>query len=270
MNKTILITGASTGIGKATAELFSARGWNVAATMRNPEISAAMLKLNNTKLYKLDVTDSSSVNRAIDDVIKDFRGIDVVFNNAGYALMGAFEAMTEEQIKKQFETNVFGLMNVTRAILPYFREKKGGTIINTSSVGGLVTFPIYSVYHGTKWAVEGFSESLQYEVRKFNIKIKNIEPGPIKTDFYNRSMEIVLSPPYEKYQKKVTENMSKFSDAAAGPEIVARKVFQAANDSGYRLRYPVGGNAPLFVKLRKLLPFPLFRLIVSAAVERGA
>lgn len=269
MSKTIMITGASTGIGKATAEYFSARGWNVAATMRNPGRSTGFELMKNTKLYRLDVSDSTTINETISMVIKDFGGIDVLFNNAGYALNGIFEAMTEPQIRKQFDTNVFGLMNVTRAILPYFREKGGGTIINTTSVGGIVTFPAYSAYHGTKWAVEGFMESLQYEVRQFNIRIKNIEPGPIKTDFYDRSMETVSSPVYDKYLRQVQKNMKPFSDNAPGPEVVAKKVFKAANDRNYRLRYPVGGNAPLFILLRKLLPFTLFRAFVRAAGERG-
>lgn len=269
MNKTIMITGASSGIGKATAEYFSAKGWNVAATMRNPGKSTGFEQMKNTRLYRLDVSDSILINETIAEVIKDFGSIDVVFNNAGYALTGIFEAMTEEQIKKQFDTNVFGLMNVTRAILPYFRERGGGTVINTTSVGGIVTFPVYSVYHSTKWAVEGFMESLQYEVRQFNIRIKNVEPGPIKTDFYDRSMESVSSPAYDKYLRKVQANMKPFSDNAPGPEVVAKKVFKAANDSSYKLRYPVGGNAPLFVMLRKLLPFTLFRGFVRMAAERG-
>src|SRR5215216_677679 len=184
MSKTILITGASTGIGKATALLFQQRGWKVAATMRSPEKADDLKGLNNLACIRLDVTDISSIRQAITDVISQFGSIDAVVNNAGYGMVGPFEASTVEQVERQFATNVFGLMNVTRELLPHFRARGAGTFINISSMGGRITFPLYSVYHATKWAVEGFSESLQFELRQLNIKVKIVEPGPIKTDFY--------------------------------------------------------------------------------------
>ena len=134
MKKTILITGASTGIGKLTAQYFAEQGWNIAATMRTVAKGADLLKFPNLKVYRLDVMEEESINLAINEAIADFGGIDVVFNNAGFALVGAFEAMSQEQIKKQFETNVFGVMNVTKAILPYFRGKKNGTIIRRRTI----------------------------------------------------------------------------------------------------------------------------------------
>ena len=163
MKKTILITGSSTGIGKVTALYFANKGWNVAASMRNPSKAGNEFNHTNIKIIQIDVLNEQQIKAGIAECIDVFGGIDVVFNNAGYALVGAFEAMTDEQIRKQFDTNVFGVMNVTRAILPYFRGKNEGIIINTSSMGGLITFPLYSVYHGTKWALEGFMESLQFE-----------------------------------------------------------------------------------------------------------
>src|SRR5215203_1194611 len=187
MNKVILITGASSGIGKETAKLFQVKNWRVAATMREPEKAEEIQRIADVETFRLDVTDTDSIKRAITDVLEKFGRIDAVLNNAGYAVVGAFEAATPEQIERQYQTNVFGLMNVTREILPYFRQEKRGIIVNVASVGGRMTFPLYSIYNSTKWAVEGFSEALQYEVEQFNIRIKIIEPGPIKTDFYDRS-----------------------------------------------------------------------------------
>ena len=267
--KTILITGASTGIGKSTAIYFAQQGWNVAATMRNIDKGKDLLQFKNIKLFPLDVMDPSSIDTAIQDATKAFGSIDVLFNNAGYALVGAFEAMSNEQIKKQFDTNVFGVMNVTRAILPHFREKKNGTIINTTSMGGLLTFPLYSVYHGTKWALEGFMESLQFELKQFNIKVKNIEPGAIKTDFYDRSMDYVSNKDYDRYTNVAHPNMLKEGASAPGPEIVAKKVFSAANDTSYKLRYPVGGVGPVLLFIRWLLPLSIFNALVKSQVEKG-
>jgi NADP-dependent 3-hydroxy acid dehydrogenase YdfG len=268
MSKTILITGASTGIGKMTAIYFAQNGWNVAATMRTTSKGEDLLKYNNIKIFQLDVLNETSIKQAIDDTINTFGKIDVVYNNAGYALVGAFEAMTQEQIKKQFDTNVFGVMNVTKVILPYFRAKKSGTIITTSSMGGLITFPLYSVYHGTKWAIEGFMESLHYELKPFNIKVKNIEPGAIKTDFEN-AIEFVTNNDYKNYVPKAHQNMlDSYKNAPTG-EVVAKKVFKAANDNSFRLRYLVGGQSPLLLFLRRILPNSWFFAIVRSVVEKG-
>ena len=122
-------------------------------------------------------------HRSIADTIQTFSRLDAIVNNAGYGAVGAFEAATPDQIRRQFDTNVFGVMNVVRAVLPHFRAKKAGTIINVASVGGRITFPLYSLYHGTKWAVEGFSEALQFELNQFNVRVKIIEPGPSRPTF---------------------------------------------------------------------------------------
>jgi NAD(P)-dependent dehydrogenase (short-subunit alcohol dehydrogenase family) len=272
MSKTILITGSSSGIGKSTAEYFASKGWNVAATMRTPSKDTELAKLPNVKLYALDVNNEASIEAAIENAIKDFGGIDVLFNNAGYAAVGAFETSTEEDIKKQFDTNVFGVMRVTRAILPYFRSKNDGTIITTTSMGGLITFPLYSLYHGTKWAIEGFMESLHYELRSFNIKVKCVEPGAIKTDFYDRSMVIMKKDGvnmYDNYTAVCVSNMDKFALNAPGPLVIAKKVFQAANSNNFRLRYPKGNNAPLLLFLRRILPNSWFFGLVRMIVEKG-
>lgn len=272
MKKTVLITGTSSGIGKSTALYFASKGWNVAATMRTPEKEKELSKVDGIKLFKLDVTDPASIQSAIEESISVFGGIDVVVNNAGYGGVGVFEAASQEQIQRQFNTNVFGVMNVTRAILPYFRQKKSGTIINVTSVGGLITFPIYSVYHSTKWAVEGFAEALQYELRPFNIKIKNIEPGAIKTDFYDRSQDLFKKEgltDYDNYAKVAFENTQNAGVNAPGPDVVAKKIYKAALDRSFRLRYPAGPQAPALLFLRRLLPLSWFRGIVKLVVERS-
>ena len=263
MPKTILITGSSSGIGKATAIYFAEQGWNVIATMRTPEKAGDWAQHRNITLTRLDVLDFDSIKEAINETINKFGKIDAVVNNAGYGLVGPFEASTDEQIRRQFDTNVFGLMNVCREILPHFRAQCDGTIINVASMGGRLTFPLYSLYHGTKWAVEGFSEALQFELQPLNIRVKIIEPGAIKTDFYDRSMDVMSKPgltAYDSFVNKAMPNMNKFGEIAPGPEKVAAVIFKAATDGSGKLRYQVN-SAPLLA-LRRLLPLSLFQRIV--------
>ncbi|GAA4408996.1 oxidoreductase [Nibrella viscosa] len=272
MKKIVLITGASSGIGKATARYFAEKGWNVAATMRTPANETELPQLPNVRLFRLDVLDHDSIRQAITDTQAAFGGIDVVVNNAGYGAVGVFEAATPEQVQRQFDTNVFGVMNVIREILPYFREKRDGTIINVTSMGGLITFPIYSIYHGTKWAVEGFTEALSFELRPFNIRVKNIEPGAIKTDFYDRSQDLLQKEgltDYDAYVRVTLANSRQAGVDAPGPEVVAQKIFQAANDRSFRLRYPVGNQSPWLLALRRFVPLSWFHGIVKSVVEKG-
>lgn len=271
MKKTVLITGASSGIGKATALYFAQKGWNVAATMRSPEKEKELGKLSNVQLFALDVTREVSIEKAIADTLASFGQLDVLVNNAGYGAVGAFEAASQEQIRRQFDTNVFGLMNVVRATLPYFRQQRSGTIINVASVGGRITFPLYSLYHGTKWAVEGFSESLQFELAQFGIRVKIVEPGAIKTDFYNRSQDLFAKEglnAYEEYQQLALANMQEVGAKAPGPEIVAKTIYKAATDGKKTMRYSVGSGAPALLLLRRLLPTNAFMHIVRTVVER--
>lgn len=269
MNKVILITGASSGIGKETAKLFQTKNWKVAATMRAPEKAADLQCIADVECFRLDVTDVDSIKSAIGATLERFGRIDAVVNNAGYGLVGAFEAATEEQIEKQFQTNVFGLMNVCREILPYFREQKRGTIVNVASVGGRITFPLYSLYHATKWAVEGFSESLQYEVKQFGVKIKIIEPGPIKTDFYDRSQDLTRKEgltAYDALIERAMPNMQKAGEDAPGGLVVAETIYNAVTDDSWKLRYPV--NTKGILTARKLLPDKLFFGLVRKAISK--
>ena len=272
MKKTVLITGTSSGIGKATVQYFAQQGWNVAATMRNPHKDTELRALPNVRLYTLDVTDAASIQSAIQGAITDFGGIDVIVNNAGYGAVGIFEKSTPEQVQKQFDTNVFGVMNVVREILPYFRQKRAGTIINVTSMGGRITFPIYSVYHGTKWAIEGWAEALQYELRPFNIRVKNVEPGAIKTEFLETSMVLFAKQgfsEYDTYEKVTFKNGADAYINAPGPDTVAKTIFKAANDSSYKLRYPSSAQSSMLLFLRWLLPTSAFNGIVRMIVEKG-
>ncbi len=269
MNKVILITGASSGIGKETAKLFQTKSWRVAATMRSPEKAEDLHKIADLETFRLDVTDVDSIKKAIADVLEKFGRIDAVVNNAGYGLVGAFEAASAEQIEKQFQTNVFGLMNVCREILPYFREQKRGFIVNVASVGGRMTFPLYSLYNSTKWAVEGFSESLQYEVEQFNIRIKIIEPGPIKTDFYDRSQDLTRKEgltAYDTFIDKAMPNMKKSGETAPDGSVVAEAIYEAVTDGSKKLRY--GVNTKNILLARRLLPdWAFFRVIKGAILK---
>ncbi|MEE3716625.1 SDR family oxidoreductase [Tumidithrix elongata RA019] len=263
--KTVLITGASTGIGKATALEFQQRGWNVVATMRSPEKNTELANLSHVLCLRLDVTDLDSIQQAVETTIERFGAIDVLVNNAGYGLVGVFEASERSQIERQFATNVFGLMDVTRAVLPHFRERKQGAIVNVASIGGRLTFPLYSLYHSTKFAVEGFSEALQYELKPFQIRVKLIEPGAIKTDFYSRSADIMSRPgltAYDRFIAKVLPKTEKAGMDGSSPESVAQVIYKASTDGSWKLRYPAGKNAGMLLFLRKLLPDAAFSAFI--------
>jgi NAD(P)-dependent dehydrogenase (short-subunit alcohol dehydrogenase family) len=270
MTKTVLITGASTGIGRATAQLFQQQGWNVVATMRSPEQDTELASLPNVLCLSLDVTKPETIKAAIDRSISQFSAIDVLINNAGYGLIGAFEACDMTAIRNQFETNVFGLMAVTQAMLPHFRLRQQGILVNVASIGGKLAFPLYSPYHATKWAVEGFSDSLQYELRQFNIKVKIIEPGPIKTDFYGRSLSVAKQAgltAYDDYVQRLLPQFNRSGELGSSPEVTANVIYKAATDGTWRLRYPAGGNAGLILALRKLLPDAWFTGLIRRGIE---
>ena len=265
MSKTILITGTSSGIGKATVFEFAKKGWNVIATQRTPEHELDFKNLSNVTLYPLDVTNLDSVVQTMQKVEHEFGKIDVVVNNAGYGVDGAFEAMSDDIIEKQFSTNVFGLMRVTREAIKLMRPKGGGTIIQISSMGGKITFPLYSIYHATKFAVEGFTESLHYELSQFDIKLKLIEPGPIVTDFYGRSRQFIKpenTNAYDSFIAKFNAAAEKVMKDAEGPDVVAKMIYTAATDNSSRMRYAVGKPGPMLLKLRKLLSDKLYFLMV--------
>lgn len=254
MKKTILITGASSGIGKATALYFQSQGWNVVATMRNPEIAIELKQLDNVLVVPMDVLDLDSIQSAIALGISHFGGIDILLNNAGYGAYGPLESFKREQILRQFNTNVIGLLDVTRAILPHFRAHKKGIIINISSIGGKITFPLGSLYHGTKFAVEGISESLHYEVEQFGGKVKIVEPGMIATDFAGRSFDFSNDESMSEYQNLVGSLMSAMpvmSQNASPASVVASVIYEAATDGKNQLRYIAGEDAKVLLANRQ-------------------
>ncbi len=246
MTSTILITGASSGIGKATAEFFQAKGWNVVATMRNPEAGADLKALDRVLVTRLDVTDPASIEAAVSEAIATFGQIDVLVNNAGYGAYGPLEVFPMDRIRRQFDTNVVGLLEVTKAVLPHFRARKSGTIVNISSVGGKITMPLGALYHGTKFAVEGISESLHYELEAFGVKVKIIQPGAIETDFAGRSFDFVNDESIEEYQSTVKGVMaaveSVFSQASPAVD-VAKVIWTAVTDGSDQMRYAAAGGS---------------------------
>lgn len=264
---TVFITGASSGIGAATARRFAAEGWSVAATMRDPAKAPADLgPADRVAAIRLDVTDPAGVRAAVAATLDRFGPADVVVNNAGFAVVGPFEDAAPEEVRRQFDTNVLGLFDVTRAWLPHLRERGRGTIVNVASVGGRVAFPLYSLYHATKWAVEGFSESLRYELEPLGLRVRIVEPGPIRTDFYGRSAAPASSGPglsaYADYAARVLPRLAKAGMTGASPESVARVIYRAAVDRSGRLRY--SANSAAILAARKLLPDWIFAKLVRA------
>jgi NADP-dependent 3-hydroxy acid dehydrogenase YdfG len=253
MNKTILITGTSSGIGKATAIRFQQNGWNVIATMRSPEKDTELKELENVLLEKLDVLDLESINQAIQNGIEKFGKIDALVNNAGYGAYGPLESFPRENIIRQFNTNVIGLMDVTRAITPHFREKKDGVIVNISSIGGQMTFALGSLYHGTKFAVEGISESLHYEMSQIGVKVKIVEPGMIATDFGGRSFDFQAGEMAE-YQPIIAALMKQWQNpknSSSPASLVADVIYTAVIDDSDQLRYRAGDDAKFLLDSRK-------------------
>lgn len=263
--KTVLITGTSSGIGKATAKFFQEKGWNVAATMRSPEKEQELLESSSLKKFKLDVQDKATIKKTIQETINTFGKIDLLINNAGYGSAGPLEAATDEQIKRQFDVNLFGLIDVIREILPHFKANKEGLIINISSIGGLVTFPLFSLYHSTKWALEGLTESLQYELNPFGIKLKIVEPGGVKTDFAGRSLDMFDFSKYPEYNpivKRMLSNFAPDSDRAqnySSAEKIANIIYSAATDGSDQFRYVAGDDAQQTWQLRQQVKFEDFR-----------
>lgn len=248
--QTIFITGASSGFGKETAKLFQSKGWNVIATMRSPEKEQELTQLENVLVVALDVQNENSIKTAVQKGIEEFGKIDALLNNAGFAVMGVFETATEAQIQNQFDVNVFGMMRTTKAVLPFMRTNSKGVIVNISSVAGRVGLPFASIYESSKFAVEGFSESLNFELSNFGIKIKIIEPGSSQTNFGNarKSTANEISD-YNSFLAKFFENYPKKTALykTATPKEVAETIYNAVTDKSNKLRYVIGEDCQFFV-----------------------
>jgi NAD(P)-dependent dehydrogenase (short-subunit alcohol dehydrogenase family) len=252
--KTILITGASSGIGAATARHFQAQGWSVIATMRDPSAGAELGRLDNVHVARLNVTDAASIASAVAEGIAKFGKIDVLLNNAGYGAYGALEAFTMDRIRRQFDTNVIGLLEVTKAVLPHMRENRSGTIVNISSIGGQVTFPLGTLYHGTKFAVEGLSEALHYELEPLGIRVRIVEPGMIRTNFGGSSFDFAMDeslPDYAPTAEAMGRLFGRLASNPSAPETVADVIWEAANATGGQLRFRAGPDANDLLDRRK-------------------
>lgn len=254
MQKTILITGTSTGIGKETAKLFAKNGWNVVATMRNPEKEQELTQYKNILISQLELRDVESIDNAIETGIKHFGKIDALINNAAFGQYGLFEAVTPEQIREQFEVNVFGTMNVTRQILPHFRKNKGGLIINVSSAGGRIGIPMISPYVSSKFALEGWSEAVSYELASQNIILKLIEPGGVDTPFDNTAnQKFAFDSALTSYKSFISAFGKKFEsmhNGIATAEQVADGIYIAVSDETDQFRYVIGNDAKGWIDAR--------------------
>jgi NAD(P)-dependent dehydrogenase (short-subunit alcohol dehydrogenase family) len=257
---TIFITGSSSGLGRATAKLFAAKGWKVIASMRDPKREKELGDISGITLMALDVTDPHEIERVAAHVVGS-GGVDVVFNNAGYGLAGALEGLTDEQVLRLVNTNMLGTIRTTKAFLPHFRERKAGLFINTTSLGGLMAFPFNSIYHATKWAIEGWSESMAFELNQFGIGIKTIEPGGIRTDFFTRSLDTGRHPAYDALVNKFMGMISDPKQMAtySTPEQIAEVVYEAATDGKDQLRYVAGADAKAMYAMRLQLGDEAFR-----------
>jgi NAD(P)-dependent dehydrogenase (short-subunit alcohol dehydrogenase family) len=258
--KVVIVTGSSSGIGLESALLLARNGYNAYATMRSPEkdtsIKTAVQKEGlPIRVVQLDVTDDSSVKNAVDHIISEAGRIDVLVNNAGYGLGGALEDLSMEEIKSQYETNLFGLIRVTQAVLPTMRKQRSGRILNLSSGAGLFGYPGGSAYVSTKFAVEGLSESIGYELEPFGIKVILIEPGFIRTNFANVMVVAKKAQdpasPYSGLMQKIMASASELAKNASDAELVANVILDAASNPNPRLRYLVGKDVESWVAGKK-------------------
>lgn len=264
--KTVLITGTSSGIGKSAAKIFQANGWNVIATMRNPQEETELNKLENVLLTELDVTKQSTIDDAIAKGIKTFGKIDTLINNAGYGMMGLVEASSEELMKHIFDVNVFGLIRVTKTILPHFRANKSGLIVNVSSIVGRACFPYQALYHSTKHAVEGFTEDSQYELKPLGIDVKLVEPGGVATEFVN-SIVMTGNNDIEDYKEgleKYLVGVQEFFKNLSTSENIAQVVYTAATDGTDQLRYLAGEDAKQVRAARKSMDDKAFYQMMAS------
>jgi NAD(P)-dependent dehydrogenase (short-subunit alcohol dehydrogenase family) len=256
--KTIFITGASTGLGRATALLFLQKGWRVIATMRKPEDRKGLPEQENLTVMKMDVTDLGQINTTVAECLKA-GPVDVVFNNAGYGLLGAMEAFGDADIVKQIDTNILGVIRVTNAFIPHFRANGGGMFLSTTSLGGHVGFPLNAIYNATKFAIEGWSEGLSFELAMHNISVKTIAPGAIATDFGGRSLDKRQHDGYQDMEEKLFAAIDGMVAVASSAEQIAEVVYEAVTDGKDQLHYMAGADAIAIMKRREEIGSEQFR-----------
>jgi NAD(P)-dependent dehydrogenase (short-subunit alcohol dehydrogenase family) len=246
MNQTVLITGTSSGYGKATAELFLDRGWNVVATMRQPKPDIFGSQSDRLKVVPLDVTNSGSVNKAIAEAVSTFGTIDVLVNNAGIGIVGAFEATPIATVREVFETNTFGVMAMTHALLPLFRELRRGVVVNVTSSVTLARMPLAAAYTASKAAIEGFTGSLAFEAEWFNVRVKLVEPGYAPSTRFTSNgasrMQGLIPEAYAPFAESIFAAFAQPAAVTTAAD-VAEAIWRAANDTTGQLRFPAGADA---------------------------
>jgi NAD(P)-dependent dehydrogenase (short-subunit alcohol dehydrogenase family) len=263
VSKAVLITGCSTGIGRATAQHLAGKGWTVYATARKLD-AIQDLAAKGCKVLPLDVCDESSMRAAVDTIEQAEGAVGVLVNNAGYGQDGPFEEVPMTDVRRQFETNVFGLTRLTQMVLPGMRKQGWGKIVNLSSMGGKLTFPGGAFYHATKHAVEALSDALRFEVKPFGIDVIIIEPGPIKTRFGDTAIDTInkvnsSQSAYAAFNDLVARRVREAYEGpmammAAGPEAVAKVIEKAISARRPKTRYPVTVAARFLMGLRRWLP----------------
>jgi NAD(P)-dependent dehydrogenase (short-subunit alcohol dehydrogenase family) len=269
--KVAIVTGSSTGIGYETSLILARNGFLTYATMRNLNKSEDM-KLTVAKenlpiqIKQLDVTEDLSVENAIQEISSETGRIDVLVNNAGYGLRGAFEDLAMDEVKAQYETNVYGLMRTTQAVLPIMRKQKSGTIVNISSGAGRFGLPGGSAYVSTKFAVEGLSESMSYELEPFGIKVVIVEPGVIRTNFFDGLVIAKKSQdpnsPYSQIMQKIATGFEEMMKNASSPDLVAKVVLNAIRDKNSSLRYLAGNDVEAWLGgNRKIADEELYKMM---------
>ncbi|MGA9858605.1 MAG: oxidoreductase [Solirubrobacteraceae bacterium] len=272
-SRAALITGCSSGIGHATAERLLADGWRVYATARRPESIADLAEQGATTLA-LDVTEEASMTAAVDHVCEAEGAVGVLINNAGYSQSGAVESVTPEQVRRQFDTNVFGLLRMCQLVLPGMREQRWGRIVNIGSMGGRLTFPGAGLYHASKYALESISDAMRFEVRGFGIDVILIEPGLIVTKFGEVASGSVSAAsgegPYAAFNRSVAKLTTDayagpMAKLGGGPEVVAATIAKALSAKRPRARYAVTPSAHLMINQRRLTPDRLWDLMMRAA-----
>ena len=262
--KTILITGASSGIGKATTKYFSENGWRVIATIRDKNKTRENFGFNeNVEIFGgVDTTKIKTIKDVKNKIIKKFKYVDVVLNNAGFGIIGSIESCNDNEIRSIFEVNVFGYLNIIKEFLPIMRKRNSGTIINITSIGGRITFPFFGYYNATKHSIDSISEALWYELEDTNIKVKVIEPGFTNTSFATKGMKkgSIKIPFYDKKIDKLENKMKKGTNNKEGtsPELIAKLIFKAANDKSTKLRYHKGSLSGPLLFFNKYLPEKIF------------
>jgi len=271
--KIAVVTGSSNGMGFETSLLLAKYGFHTYATVRNPRRAKALKDISDKgelpiQVVELDVDSDKSVKDAIDRIYKESRRIDVLVNNAGYSLLGALEDLSMDQLKAQFETNLFGPIRVMKSVLPIMRkQQEGGTIVNVSSMSGRLGFPFLSAYAASKFAIEGLTESLVYETQPFGIKLVLIEPGITKTNFAENSRSphttVDASSPYTSLSQKILKSASTLMETATPPEEVAKVILKAVTTDNPDLRYRTGNDAEQMVEARSAMSDREWQQLIS-------